>query len=491
MSLLFRISLILAGLLTVGNFSAAQEKPNIIILIADDISVSDFGCYGNTFVRTPNIDQLANNGVKFTNAFLTTSSCSPSRVSIITGRYPHNTGAAELHTDMAENQVLFPKMIKDAGYYTAQAGKWHFGAPGDTPNGKALEAFERTGGSVEDGGGPSGSKKWVTYLKERPEDKPFFMWFAAHDAHREWDDQIFLKPYEPEEVIVPVYMVDNESTRKDLIAYYDEVTRFDFFVGEVVKELKEQDILENTLLIVMADNGRPFPRDKTTLYDDGIKTPFIIHWPEKISNGGAVSKSLLSVIDIAPTITEVAGIEASPTFQGRSFLKLLSDPQQKFRDYVFAEHNWHDFRAYERMVRTTDFLYIENGLPQKDNRGAIDVICSDAGEELKKRFKAGNLSDPQKKIFLTPQPEIEFYNCAEDSLQINNLYGRDQFTQEQNKLAMVLNQWKKETKDSQPEILTPDWYSRQNCQKLPEHGIRGIMPGSDMDATAVNKPGPF
>jgi N-sulfoglucosamine sulfohydrolase len=357
--------------------------------------------------------------------------------------------------------------------------------------GSSSQSFRKSGRGRSDGGGPGGAEKWVEYLKERPEDKPFFMWYASLDAHREWDDQIFLEPYLPEEVIVPEYMVDSKKTRKDLAAYYNEVSRFDYFIGETVKELKRQNVLDNTLIIVMADNGRPFPRDKTRLYDDGIKTPLIIYWPEGVKGKGNVSQSLISVIDLAPTIAEIANLKASPTFQGRSFSKLLSKPDQKFRDFVFAEHNWHDFQSHERMVRTKDFLYIENGLPKADNRGAIDIMCSAAGEELKKAFREGSLTIQQQKIFQIPQPEQELYDCQVDPLQLTNLINDDRYQKEYLKLQKVLANWKKETGDSRPATLTPDWYDRQDCTRLPKHGVRGTMPGADKNAEVIKNAGPF
>ena len=378
--------------------SAQQQKPNVVILIADDISMNDFGCYGHPTIKTPNIDALANDGLRFTNTFLMASSSSPSRASIITGRYPHNTGACELHSPMGEEQVFLPKVLKDAGYYTAQAGKWHFGS--SKPDGPGMKAFDRTGGSELDGGGKSGALKFVPYLKERPKDKPFFMWFAAHDAHREWDDEIFLTKYNQNKVILEPYFVNDSITRDDFASYYNEVSRFDFYVGEVVKELKNQEIYNNTLIIVMADNGRPFPHSKTRLIDAGIKTPFIVHYPKLIKKTGQVSNSLLSVIDIAPTIAEIAGVKSTPTFQGKSFIDLLKNPKIDFRNYVFAEHNWHDFEAYERMVSTQKYLLIENKRPNLDAQGAQDVMSGGAGQSLKKVYKEGKLNVFQKDIFV-------------------------------------------------------------------------------------------
>jgi N-sulfoglucosamine sulfohydrolase len=139
---LFFIKILFLIFFGIAGFAQPKEKPNILIFIADDVSYNDFGCYGHPVIKTPNIDKLAKNGLRFTNAFLTISSCSPSRISILTGRYPHNTGAAELHTDIPAGQVLFPQMLKDAGYYTAQAGKWHLGS-----SGVAHKAFEKAGGA--------------------------------------------------------------------------------------------------------------------------------------------------------------------------------------------------------------------------------------------------------------------------------------------------------------------------------------------------------
>lgn len=464
---------------------STKLSPNVIIMIADDISRNDIGCYGNPVIKTPNIDWLAHYGIRFTNVFLTTSSCSPSRVSIITGRYPHNTGACELHSALPNNQVLFPKILKDAGYYTAQAGKWHFGSSPLTPKGPALETFDRTGGSVIDGGGDSGAKKWVQYLVERPKNKPFFMWFASHDAHRGWDNSIFLKKYLAKDVIVPPYLVDNKKTRTDIASYYNEVSRFDYYVGEVVKELKKQNVLENTCIIIMADNGRPFPRDKTRLYDSGIKTPFIVYWPSGIRSTNWVCNSLVSAVDIAPTVVDIAGGKESDTFQGESFLRLLDNPDQDFRKLVFAEHNWHDFKAFERMVHTDKFLLIENGLPNLSQMGAIDVMTGGAGQELVKANSKNRLNNTQKGIFLVPQPSVELYDCMIDSLQFNDLSNDPHHAKIKKELLSKLHEWEITTHDSKPSYLTPDWYSRIDFSPLPVKGQRGEMPGNNKHAETV------
>ncbi len=243
-------------------------RPNFIIFIADDISWDDFGCYGNEIVQTPNIDRIASEGLKFTNVYLTTSSCSPSRVSIMTGRYPHNTGAAELHTEPTFDFPTIAGELKENGYYTGQAGKWHMGN-------KIKGGFDVVQESRNENG-DGGEELWISTLRNRDKNKPFFFWYASYDAHRIWGPNEFSSTHNPNDIVPPITLVNSSSTKLDLAKYYDEVKRFDHFIGRVEEELKNQHILDNTVIIIMADNGRTFPRDKTRLYDSGIKTPFVV-----------------------------------------------------------------------------------------------------------------------------------------------------------------------------------------------------------------------
>lgn len=458
------------------------QRPNIVLIIADDVSKNDLGCYGNDFVKTPNIDALAKGGMKFDNAFLTISSCSPSRASIITGRYPHNTGAPELHSPLGEEQVFFPSLLKEAGYYTAQAGKWHIGGKSSEPNGAALKAFDRVGGSKTDGGGESGAKKWVTYLKERPKEKPFMMWFAAHDAHTGYWDKEITNPYNPDEVITSKFYVNNAATRKELAGYYNEVTRFDSYIGEVVKELKNQKELDNTIIVIIADNGRGFPRAKFWLNEDGITTPFIVHFPKRIKQAGAVCESLISVIDLAPTFMELADVKIPPSFQGRSFLKLLAQPTAKFRDYVFAEHNWNTHEVYQRMVATKDYMLVENKRPNLPERSAMS---GPTGKALTTEFGKNTLTDMQREVFNMPRPEVKLINRIKDIDQINNLNKKEPIIT--NKLLAVLHQWQQETGDTVPEYLKPE----QSDKKDADYMSKVEMPGAATNAKMINKPGPF
>lgn len=471
-------------LLFTGGHATGQSlpsKPNIILIIADDVGWNDLGCYGNNTIHTPNIDRIASEGMKFTNAYLTTSSCSPSRTSIISGRYPHNTGAAELHTPLPPGIEIFPEMLREAGYYTAQAGKWHMG---DAPR-RGFDVIH------DSDMGPGGEKMWVPVLKNRPEGQPFFLWLASLDAHRDWGVNQFQGQNDPDKITVPPFLVDTPSTRKDLASYYDEITRFDYYVGQVENELKRQKIADQTVIIIISDNGRPFPRCKTRLYDSGIKTPMIIKWPAGIGNEAKVCNSLVSVIDLAPTILDLAGVPASETFQGQSFKKLFIQPDAGFRNYIFAEHNWHDHEALERMVRTKDLMYILNLRPLLPNQGPADSNGSPSFSDLRNQRNAGRLSAAQADVFMTPRPREELYDCQKDPVQLINLASAPDMKDELMHLRQILQQWVDQTGDSNPGHLTGDWYSRESGDALDVERIRGEMPGASRHATMINKPGPF
>ena len=460
------------------NANIKADAPNVVILIADDVSWNDLGCYGSTFVETPNIDKLADGGMKFNNAILTASSCSPSRISIMTGRYPHNTGAAELHTEPKTDFESLASRLKDNGYYTGQAGKWHMGE-------LLRKGFDR----IYDKGkqnGDGGENRWIPSLKERDQNKPFFFWFASYDAHRPWGPNKFSETLDPAQVEVPATLVDNDSTRSDLSKYFIEIKRFDFYVGEVVKELKRQGVYDNTVIIVMADNGRPFPRDKTRMYDSGMKTPFIVHWPETIKKG-KVSNSLVSSVDIAPTILDICSVPVPESFQGKSFRQVLKNPRKQIRKFAFSEHNWHDYEAHERMARTKDFIYILNSRPRFPNQGPADAVTSPSFRAMAAENEKHNLTPAQYDVFLAPRPMEELFNCKDDSLQLENLMGNKGYTSVYKELKGVLSKWMEKTGDNVPENLTKDWYSRDTGKKIEANfNIRGEMPGESQNADSVN-----
>jgi N-sulfoglucosamine sulfohydrolase len=466
------------------NLFASNARTNFIIFIADDISWDDFGCYGNAQVKTPVVDGLADQGIRFNNTYLTASSCSPSRNSMLTGRYPHNTGAAELHTQPPLEMISLPEVLRANGYFTAHSGKWHMGDYAE----RGFDVISRTYEEI----GNSGSDSWVQVLQERPRNKPFFLWFASLDAHRDWGDNQYSGTHNPDSIVPPFYLHNGPETRRDLAQYYDEVHRFDVRIGEVIAELTRQGDLDNTLIIVMSDNGRPFPHSKTRVNDRGMKTPFVIYWPGKVTNTPQVSNSLVSAIDIAPTILEVAETEIPESFQGVSFLPVIENPAKEIRNYVFAEHNWHDYEAHARMLRNKHFMYILNARPNLSQLGPADAVSSPSYRELMELKATGKLSAAQADIFMVPRPNEELYDTNKDPLQLLNVASVPEYTDALHELRDVLQRWMIETGDNIPAYITADWYLRvPGYIETAAKDVRGEMPGAANNAVENNNKGPF
>lgn len=478
------------------------SKPNIILIIADDVSWSDLGCYGSRAGRTPNIDRLAAGGRRFDEAYLTASSCSPSRSSIITGRYPHNNGgASELHQPIAGHLPWFPRLLREAGYYTALVGKNHMSsekvAMGETAQPPAFELI----GDGDAPGNQGGHATWVQTVKERPKDKPFFFWFASKDAHRPWDadanwiEDRYGPKHDPTKITVPPFLSDDAATRQDLASFHNEITRWDYFIGQVVAELKKQEALANTLILIMADNGAPFPRAKTRLQDTGMKTPFVAHWPAGIAKAGTPSLSLVSAIDIAPTVLALAGVPAAPTMQGVSFAPVLADPTVQVRRYAFSEHNWHDYEAHGRSIRSEGFLYLRNNRPLLAWQGPADSVASPSFKQLRSVRDSGKLTLEQADVFLAPRPMEELYLTDVDPNQMRNLATDPNYASTKAMLAKLLDEWTEATHDSVPADLSKDTFDRETGKKLltgKDHKLipRGTPAGADRDAAHMNAPGP-
>ncbi len=475
----------------------ADSRPNFVVCIADDISWDDFGCYGSQCARTPHIDQLASKGMRFTQAFLTASSCSPSRSSMITGRYPHNLGpAAELHQPIAANITWLPSVLRANGYYTAVVGKNHMTRESSTVGSETWDLIN-AGITAENHGGES---KWCDTIEKRPKDKPFFFWFAAYDAHRdweadkEWDADKYGPMHKAKDIVVPPFLADDQATRDDLVSYHNEVSRFDYYVGQVAKTLESEGVLDNTLLIVLADNGRPFPRAKTRLHDSGMKAVFVAHWPAGITKTSNTTSSLVSVIDMAPTFMELAGVKEPPaSFQGVSFLPILRDSKAVTRKYAFSEHNWHDYEAHGRSVRSDGWLYIRNSRPALPWQGPADSVRSPSHAALLGLRDAKKLSEAQADVFLAPRPVEELYDTANDPNQLHNLASDAQHSDRKKRMAEILDQWIEETGDAVPEKLTADKFDRDTgvaVRGAKAKNERGDYPGKPKNAAAINASGP-
>jgi N-sulfoglucosamine sulfohydrolase len=459
-------------------YAAGSQRPNVVLIIADDMAWDDCGAFGNPKVRTPHIDRLAREGMRFDRAFVTASSCSPSRSSILTGRHPHNTDAEELHWPLRPEQVTFVEKLKASGYWTAAAGKWHLGnavkdrfdvvreagASGfQLGTGKDAQARMTAEGS---GAAQSGCDQWVPVLRDRPRDKPFFLWLAALDPHRDYQPGTIPEPHHPEDVTVPPYLPDLPEVRKDLALYYDEISRLDHYVGEVLTELDRQGVAGETLVLFLSDNGRPFPRCKTTLYDSGIRTPLIVRWPGHIGAGSRCG-SLVSTIDIAPTVLRLAGIEPASSFQGKDISPLFNDPTAKVREMIFAERNWHDYAAHGRAARSVRFKFIKNDDHESPLTPPADAVRSPTFRAMRRLRDEGKLTPVQRACFVSPRPAEELYDVDDDPHELVNLAGDPKYAEVLSEMRRALSAWERETSDVLPKELSPDEFDRETGDPLP------------------------
>lgn len=455
--------------------SSLSAQPNFVFFITDDVSPDDLGFYGNKVIQTPHLDALAKRGMVFDNAYNAISSCSPSRCAIITGRYPHNTGAPELHTPLPADQRTFVQALRDAGYHTIISGKNHMAKPA------------QLGFDVSSDSKPSGAENWTRHLRERPKDKPFFAWFASHDAHHPFQRTNHAPVYDPEKIEVPPMMFDGPETRRDLAEFYHEVSRTDFYAGELMKELESQGIAGETWFIYCADNGRPFPRCKTYLYDSGMRTPLLVVGP---GVKAARSRSLVSSIDYSATILDLAGVEKPRSVQGVSFVPVLRDPAAITREVVFAERNWHVFQSHQRMVRFGGWIYSWNAWPDRYSVSGESAWTDHfpAAGELWAAAKAGKLTPAQALLTQPTQPPEMLFHVTDDPHQFQNLAADPKHAAVLSQARALLDHWKSETGDSIPTKPTPD---RGELHESTERNTtRGEFPGAARNATQTHAPGP-
>src|SRR5215210_2194754 len=247
--------LIVAGLAVAPHTAAAQSgetPPNIIVLLADDLGWRDVGAYGNQFIRTPNIDNLARAGLRVERAFGTSPQCSPSRISMLTGKYPHTTRTEDLHTPLERGERIVPSLLQARGYFTGHMAKTHYGAEAD-------RQFQWYSPVVAD--------SFPSFLKAAG-DRPFFLWVGFREPHRPYPDSV-PPAHQPARVLVPPYLADTPETRTDLARYYDAVSRMDAEIGRIMAELEP--------------------------------------WPIVISPGQSYDRGIVSTIDLLGTLLEVAG----------------------------------------------------------------------------------------------------------------------------------------------------------------------------------------
>jgi arylsulfatase A-like enzyme len=447
--------LIAAGILDAAQLhsDSKENPPNILVFVADDAGM-DFGAYGNDQIHTPNIDRLAANGLMFENAFLTSSQCSPSRTSMLSGLFAHTIGTEDLHTGLSDTTRILPNYLGAKGYFTGIMLKAHIGSNGIDQFDWYDEGFRPD--YVEGRWFDKAQDNFKKFL-DRGGERPFFMWVGFVDPHRPYAQRESVEANraprvnDSGNVEVPPYLVDSPGTREDLAHYYDEITRMDQQIGEFITVLERQDRKKNTLIVFLSDNGYPFPRGKATLYDDGIQTPLIFSWPGKIGEELSYS-GLTSTIDLAPTLLDIAGIGVPEQMYGKSLKPILWDQSIPGRKYVFAERNWHNTDAHMRAVRTANYKLIINGYTNRQFPITAGYGGVKSWTDLLEARENMSLTPAQTRIFEYPRPKSEFYDLRNDPYETRNLAVEPEYQEMFQEMRNAMSNWKEATRDYPPHM---------------------------------------
>jgi arylsulfatase A-like enzyme len=439
---------LLAMLVMAATPSLAQSPPNVIVFIADDAGM-DLGCYGYEGATTPNLDALAAEGLRFTQAFLTSPQCSPSRTSLLSGQFAHQIGTEDLHTGIDSATTLLPSYLREAGYYAGMMLKAHIGTHGTNQFDWYDEGFWPD--YARDGVWHQKAVRNLDTFLDQAGEQPFFLWVGFVEPHRPYRETPLNRARrvnDPATVRVPPFLVDDDSTRQDLVEYYDEITRMDSLIGAMMQRLEARNLRENTVILFLSDNGMPFPRGKGTLYDSGIQTPLLISWPGHVP-AGETYDSLTSLIDLAPTLIDLAGLPPVDSLYGRSWRPLFDDLRTPGRDYIFAERNWHNCDEHMRAIRSDRFLMVMNSYIALPHGSPNDVSSSPSWFSLK---EAEHLNPAQTWLFQAPRPALELYDVQADPYQLHNLTGQAAYLDTAQVMVHQLIQWMQHSGDHQPHL---------------------------------------
>lgn len=423
------------GALAAGASAAAPqragERPNIVFLISDDHSAADLGCYGNSAVRTPRIDRLAGQGMRFTHAFATAPQCSPSRSSYYSGCAPHTIGTSRQASFYPSFEPSVVELLGESGYYTAAFGKVHQGR--DFNN-----RFDWHADDIE---------SFPGLFRNRPKDRPFFAQIGFSEPHRPYAPDAA----SPDEVKVPAFLPDTPPVREDLAGYYEEIARLDRRIGGVLDRLDEEGLSQETLVVFTSDHGFPFPRGKGTLYEAGIHVPLIVRWPGR-ARPGSLSDALNTGTDLAATWLDAAGVSPREKMQGRSLLPVVKGEKSSIHEAVFSERNWHNHSDPMRCVRSSRFKLIYNGRPNEPYRPASDIAASPSWRSYLKEKIRGRLEAHHLRLLAPSRPFLEFYDLENDPGEFHNLAEHPDYAKERTRHEMLLSDWMHETLDYLPPL---------------------------------------
>ncbi|MBT3481266.1 MAG: sulfatase [Opitutales bacterium] len=442
-----KLNLIFQSTFCILNFGALAA-PNILLIVSED-NGQELSCYGEPYVQTPVLDNLATEGVLFKNAYVAQAGCSQCRASFLTGLYPHQNGQIGLATwkfrMYDENTPNIVRSLKESGYRTGLIGKLHVNPESAFPfDFKAISSANF---------GRKDQYRYATEAKRfmTADDSPFFLSVNFPDAHRPFTTQVDGLPSDPlsGDDVKPLeyFGIDNAELRQQTADYYNCMNRLDTLIGELLQALDETGKAEDTIVVYFGDHGADMLRGKRTSYEGGTRVPLIVKWPSRWSSNH-VSTELVSLVDLAPTLLEAAGARPIPNLPGRSLDPLLKRKSTNWREYLFTEYHIHSAHNYypQRTVQNRHFKLIRNLMPGKVNPGYMFT---------NNRFFEGlmgtieNAEEPIRSAYLNMERPVEYelYDLKNDPHEFSNLINDSSHAKELARLKKELQAWREETND--------------------------------------------
>ncbi len=435
----------LGGLCLVPGRACPADRPNILLILADDMTYRDCGAFGSTTVKTPNIDRLASEGLRFDRMFTSTAMCSPTRQQLYTGLWPVRNGAYPNHSCVHDGTKSWVHAFNELGYRCGLAGKNHC---------KPRESFPWQ---------PIGSEKaWdledIREFISSAGDTPYFLVAAHRDPHTPWIHGD-TSAYPPDRIPVPPYLVDTAATREALSHYYAEITYLDDQMGELLQLVDDSGQRENTLVIFTSEQGSSFPfGGKWTCYENGLHTAFIVRWPPRVQ-AGSTSQALCQYVDVLPTLLDAVGVDPATIdtgrpgatdggrgFDGQSFLSVLTGQNEHHREYVFGVHTTrgisHGTDYPIRSVRDERFKYIRNLLHQNTFSNNVTDNAGERPEDgMFDSWLAAGDEQAARANFYEHRPAEELYDLESDPYELHNLAGEPKLADVQSNLRRELDAW--------------------------------------------------
>lgn len=428
-----------------------QQRPNFLLLMSDNQSWNHVGVYGDSVVKTPNMDQIADQGTRFTHAFCNSPSCSPARAALLTGQdiWRIEQGA-NLWGTLPTKFEVFPELLENVGYKVGYDGKgW---GPG---------SFQANGRKRNPGGDKY--ENFAAFIKDARPGQPWSYWFNSLHPHRPYEVGSGEKAgIDLNKIKVPAYLPDTREVRVDMADYYAAIQTFDAEVGAIMQQLKESGQYENTIVIVCSDNGWQMPRGLANLYDFGTRVPLIISWPEKFKSK-EVSDELVTLLDIPPTLLRLANAKVPSDMTGKSLVPIVEKNKQEKvkRDFVVLGRERHAFVRQQglgypgRAIRTKDYLYIKNYEPERWPAGDPPLFGDVDPYMLNypgpaKFFILQNKERSAKipfELAFAKRPTEELYATANDPHQLHNLAGDNKYKDVKKQLEKQLVTYLKQTGD--------------------------------------------